>query len=126
MKALNEIVRQLVMENGFRAAVLTNASGLPLVAFPEGSEAEAPAAMVALVQRVFEQVRGRVGLRTMDEIALRDEAGQQLVCRRVSAGQHELVLAVLIPPRRDYRQATSWAVQQIQQAWSAAPDQARM
>ncbi len=117
MKQVREIIRQLIIRNGFKAAVLTNASGLPLVALPDGAEAEAPAAMVALIGRVFEQVHDRVGLRAMDEITLRDEVGQRLVCRRVVIGQQDMILAVLVPPRRDHRQATDLAVQQIKQVW---------
>ncbi len=115
---IREIVHRLIREHGFRAGVLTDASGLPLVALPDGADAEAPAAMVALVKRVFDQVHHRVGLRAMDEMVLQDEVGQRLVCRRIALEQRELVLAVLVPPQREHRSATDWAVHQIKQAWS--------
>ncbi len=117
MKQLHETVQQLVRSNGFRAAVLTNELGLPVASFPEGAEAEAPAAMVARLQRTYEQVHKRVGLRAMQEIVLRDEAGQQLVCSHFSAGQQRLTLAVLIPPGRAWRQAITRAIEEIQGAW---------
>ncbi|MCX7683560.1 MAG: hypothetical protein N2508_16590 [Anaerolineae bacterium] len=114
---VREIMRRLLVENGFKAGVLTDASGLPLVALPDGAAASAPAAMVAFIRRAFDQVRGQVGLREMEEVILRDEFGQRLVCRRVRAGQYDLVLAILVPPGREYAQATEQAVRQIRQAW---------
>lgn len=117
MKPLNQMLEQLVRNNGFRAAVLTNELGLPLAAFPEGSESETPAAMVAYIQRLYDQVHERVGLRQMQEIVLRDRVGQQLVCRRFSARQHGITLAVLVPPGRAYRQAVEEAIGEIQMSW---------
>lgn len=119
MKPLNQVLEQLVRNNGFRAAVLTNELGLPLAAFPEGAESEAPAAMVARIQRLYDQVHERIGLRQMQEIVLRDEAGQQLICRRFCARQQSMTLAVLVPPGRAYRQAVEEAVGEIQTSWLA-------
>ncbi len=114
---VQDIIRQVLLQNRFKAAVLTDASGLPLVALPDGPEAEAPAAMVAIVRRAFDQVHERVGLGAMEEMILRDEAGQKLVCRRIVADQHDMVLAILVPPNIDHRRAIDDTVKKIKQAW---------
>ena len=111
-----EIIQKLVEENRFRAALLTNSAGLTLVGFPDGPEAEMPAAMIALLQRTFEKVQNHVGLRAMCEMLLSDEVGQKLVCRRFSAGGHDLILALLVPPNRLYRQAIDQAIEQLKQS----------
>ncbi len=117
MRQAQNVIQEMLTKGGFKAAVLTNESGLPLVALPYGSGSEAPAAMVAFIRRVFDRVHRRVGLRGMDEVMLRDEVGQILVCKRIVASGQDLVLAVLVPPGREYRQAVDWAVWEIQQVW---------
>jgi hypothetical protein len=112
-----EIIQKMVEENRFKAALLTNSAGLTLVGFPDGPEAEMPAAMIALLQRTFEKVQSHVGLRAMSEMLLCDEVGQKLVCCRFSAGGHDLILAILVPPNRLYQQALEKAIEQIKQIW---------
>ena len=119
MKEVNEVIERLVRENGFRAALLTNELGLPLVAFPGGLQAEAPAAMVVKIQRTFDRVNRWVGLRDMSEVVFNDDAGQRLVCVRILTGEHDLLLAVLVPPRRPYRRKIAQAAKQIQQMWAS-------
>jgi predicted regulator of Ras-like GTPase activity (Roadblock/LC7/MglB family) len=118
MGDVQNIVESLVRENAFRAAVLTDEYGLPLGAFPTGTLSEAPAATVAQIRRLFERVHGRVGLRAMEEVALRDDAGQRLVCRRIVVGEYDLILAVLVPPGRRCRQAIDQAIEAIRQAFT--------
>jgi predicted regulator of Ras-like GTPase activity (Roadblock/LC7/MglB family) len=117
MRRAQKVIHQLLVENGFKAAVLTNSWGLPLVALPYGMESEAPAAMVALIRRTFKRVHDKVGLREMEEVRLRDEMGQSLVCRRIITDEHDLVLAVLVPPGQDNPAAIDRAVQQIEEEW---------
>ncbi|MBN1179130.1 MAG: hypothetical protein JXD18_07965 [Anaerolineae bacterium] len=118
MKQANAIVERLVRQNGFRAALLTNELGLPLVAFPGGVAAEAPAAMVVKIERTFDRVHRWVGLRDMSEAVLCDDAGQRLVCVRILVDDHDLILAVLVPPKRPYRRAIAQAAQDIRRTWS--------
>ncbi len=117
MREAQDVIQELLVRSGFKAAVLTNESGLPLVALPYGPGSEAPAAMVAFLRRVYDQVHKRVGLRKMDKIVLLDEVGQSLICRRIVANDQDLVLAVLVPPGRPYQKALDWAVSEIRQVW---------
>ena len=119
MGDVQSIVESLVRGNAFRAAVLTDEFGLPLGAFPTGARSEAPAATVAQIRRMFDRIHRRVGLRTMDAVTVRDDAGQRLVCRRVVVGEHDLILAVLVPPGRPSRQAVDQAVSEIRQVFSS-------
>jgi predicted regulator of Ras-like GTPase activity (Roadblock/LC7/MglB family) len=118
MKQVQEIIQQLGQQSGFAAAVLTDASGFALAASAGGGTADAPAAIAALIQRVAEQARNHVGLGAMDEVSMNDEAGQRLVCRWFTAGDHNLVLAVKVLPNVAYRRATTQAIRQIKQVWS--------
>jgi predicted regulator of Ras-like GTPase activity (Roadblock/LC7/MglB family) len=112
-----DIIEGLVRKNSLRAAVLTDELGLPMAAFPSGVQSEAPAAMVVQIHRLFDRVHGQVGLRAMEEVTLRDDAGQQLVCRRIVTAEHDMILAVLVPPGRRHRQAIDQAVDQIVESW---------
>jgi hypothetical protein len=107
----------MVQENQFRAALLTTSAGLTLVGFPDGPESEMPAAMIALLQRTYEKAQNHIGLRAMSEMLLCDEVGQKLVCCRFLAGGHDLILALLVPPNRLYRQAIEEAIELIKQTW---------
>ena len=117
MREAEDIIERMVRENAFRAAVLTNELGLPLAAFPGGIQSEAPAAMVAQIRRMYDRVHHRVALRDMGEIVLRDDAGQRLVCRRFLVEDYDLILAVLVPPGRRYRQAINETVAEIRECW---------
>lgn len=119
MGDVQNIVESLVRENAFRAAVLTDEFGLPLGSFPTGALSEAPAATVAQIRRLFDRVHRRVGLRTMEEVALRDDAGQRLICRRIVIDEHDLILAVLVPPGRPSREAIDQAVEGIRETFSS-------
>lgn len=119
MGDVQNIVESLVRENAFRAAVLTDEFGLPLGAFPTGALSEAPAATVAQIRRLFDRVHGRVGLRAMEEVTLRDDAGQRLICRRIVVEEYDLILAALVPPGRPCRQAIEEASEEIRQAFTA-------
>ncbi len=118
MKQIQEIIQQLCQTHGFTAAVLTDASGFPMASSSGGGTADAPAAMAALIQRVAEQARSHVGLGAMDEVTMNDEAGQKLVCRWFTAGDHKLILAVKVPPQIPYRRATNQAIRQIKEVWT--------
>lgn len=115
---VQDIIQQLGQQPGFIAAVLTDASGFPLASSSGGGTADAPAAIAAMIQRVAEQARSHVGLGAMDEVTMNDEAGQRLVCRWFTAGDHKLILAVKVSPQVAYRRATNQAIKQIKQAWT--------
>jgi len=117
MKQVQEIIQHLSRENHLPEIVLTDASGFPLAASTNGSQAEPSAAVAAMIQRVAEQARGHVGLAAMDEVVMNDEAGQRLVCRRFMAGELVLYLVIKAPPKVAYRRATNDAIRQIRAIW---------
>jgi predicted regulator of Ras-like GTPase activity (Roadblock/LC7/MglB family) len=119
MKTLQTIVQETAQENGFTSLVLTDASGFPLASSSSRAEAETPAAVAALIQRVAERSRSHLGLEAMHEMTLYDAAGQLLVCRPFVSGEHTLLVAAMIPPHKTYRRAMNRAIRLLQQAWSA-------
>lgn len=117
MKDIQRIVQELAQESGFNTLVLTDASGFPLAAASDSKEAQAPAAVAALIQRVAGQTREQLGLEAMNEVAMYDASGQRLVCRAFRAGDHELIMAAKIPPQLSYRRVMNRAIREIQKAW---------
>lgn len=118
MKQIQETIQQIAQQSGFTEAVLTDSSGFPLAAYPAGGSPEPSAAIAAMVQRMAEQARARVGLGLMDEVSMYDELGQRLVCRRFTIGERVLYLAVKVPAQTAYRRATNQAIRQIRAAWT--------
>ena len=118
MKQVQEIIQQICQENHFTELVLTDASGFPMAASTDGGSAEPSAAIAAMIQRVAEQASSRVGLGTMDEISMFDDAGQRLVCRQFMIGEHKLFLVAKMPAQTAHRRATNQVIRQIRTAWT--------
>jgi len=107
----------LLDQGGFRAAVLANGEGLPIATVAASQDAEVTSAMVAMLQRVSEEARQRLGMAQVDQVAIRDHDGARLVCRSLRLGEAALLLAVMVPPRTYYRRATNRALRQIRRVW---------
>ena len=114
---VQEILNQMVHDHHFLSAVLTDGSGFPL-ASSSCDAAEISAAIALQLQRVAESARSRVGMETMNEISLFDDTGHRWVYRPFSIDQHDLILAVSVPPNISYRRATSQAIRQIREGWT--------
>ena len=114
---VQEVLNQMVQEHHFLSAVLTDSSGFPL-ASSACDAAEVSAAIALQLQRVAESARNRVGMMPMNEISMFDESGHRWVYRPFSIDQHNLVLAVSVPPNVSYRRATTQAIRQIRETWT--------
>jgi predicted regulator of Ras-like GTPase activity (Roadblock/LC7/MglB family) len=117
VQAFERVLQELLDQGGFQAAVLANGEGLPVATVAARQDADVTSAMVAMLQRVSEEARQRLGMADVDQVAIRDRAGARLVCRSLYLGEQAFLLAVMVPPRTYYRQATNRALRQIRQAW---------
>jgi predicted regulator of Ras-like GTPase activity (Roadblock/LC7/MglB family) len=106
-------------EGAFPISVLTDKEGFPIAsATSNGQDPEKQAAVVAMVQRVANQVHSQLGMGQSNEISLYDSLGQRLVCRIFTAGRHDMILAVQVPHREQtYRRLTNLAIQAIRKNW---------
>ena len=121
MGELVRVLRELNDQGGFLVSVLTDQAGLLIAsAGAEGQDAEAQAAVVALVRKTAGHVREQLGMATTDEISVFDTGGRRLVCRLFDAGSHGYVLAVMVPVRRKpYRLLTNRAVSALRPSLSS-------
>jgi predicted regulator of Ras-like GTPase activity (Roadblock/LC7/MglB family) len=107
----------MVDEGDFVGAVLATADGLPIASASSREEAEVTSAMVAMLSRVSREAKKQLGMADVDEVVIRDRDRYRLVCRTLSVGEEELLLAVRVPARRYHRRATNRAMRRIQRAW---------
>lgn len=121
--SFEDILKQMNTAGNFTAAVLASEDGLPIAAAPNPSpyDADAIAAMVALVKDFIQQAQVRIGLATVDEVSMIVEDHSRLVCRYFVAGKQSFVLAVLVPSYQSYRRVTTRAVREIQALWATPP-----
>ena len=120
--SLGELSKLLVAmneEGRFSASILADRHGFSIVsAAADGQDADRQSAVVGLVQKTALQVQDQLGMARMDEISVYDSSGQRLVCRPFSANEHDLILAVLVPERRQpYRRLTTRTVNAIRRLW---------
>ena len=116
---LASILAEMNKEGDFPIAVITDIEGFP-IAWDAASnrDPDMQSAVVALIQKTSIQVRDQLGMAHMDEISICDRQGQRLVCRPFEANQHQLILAVLVPDKKQsYRRLTNSAVRSVQRAW---------
>jgi len=114
---ITQILRDLNQGGGFVASVLTDERGLALASVAEAEEdAQAQAAVVALVAKSASRVADQLGMAGTEEVAVSDTHGRLLVCRRFQVGERGFLLSVLVPGRHQrYRLLTNRAVQSLQQ-----------
>ncbi|MBI5303198.1 MAG: hypothetical protein HY868_13780 [Chloroflexi bacterium] len=117
-----QILRAMNDAGKFKVAVLASGDGLPIAAVPAPAEFDANtvAAMVTLVKEFVEQTRLRLGLDTVDEVAMVLGDGSQLVCRYFYVAGRWFILAIIAPRERTYRRLTTIAVNEIRAALGTA------
>ena len=103
----------------FPISVLTDRHGFSIAsAAAPDQDPDTQSAVVALIQKTASQASTQLGLAQTDEISLYDAKGQRLVCRLFEAKGHNMILAVLIPSKKQsYRRLTNQAVSAIQRQW---------
>ena len=102
----------------FEVVILASKDGLLIATEPSGYDSEVTAATVALLRKVSSEAQGQLGMAPLDEVALRGRDRVRLVCRYLTVGEQELILAALVPPGGYYRRATNRAIGQMRQLLS--------
>ena len=116
---LADVLAKMNANGNFPIAVITDMEGFPIAwAAAPDQDPDMQSAVVALIQKTATQVRDQLGMAQTDEISVYDRLGQRLVCRPFEANEHALILAVLVPDKKQaYRRLTNVAIRSIQQAW---------
>lgn len=110
-----EILSSMNEEGGFQRSVLATGEGLPIAAAPNLGESESTGAMISMLQRVSQDIQEQLDFHGVDEVTIRDDQRNRLVCRGINVGQDSLILAAFVPPGQYYRRATNRAIKHIQQ-----------
>ncbi len=102
-------------------AVITDMDGFPIAAAARpGEDPAMQSAVVALIQKTASQVRGQLGMAQTDEVTVYDTQGQRLVCRPFEANNHEMILAILIPEKKQsYRFLTNNTISKVKKLWDS-------
>ena len=116
---LGRIMAEMNERGGFPIAVLTDQHGFPIAWSAEPDQDPGrQSAVVALVQKTASQASDKLSFEATDEISLRDEHGQRLICRPFLANGHLLILAILIPDsKQSYRRLTNKTINAIRRTW---------
>jgi predicted regulator of Ras-like GTPase activity (Roadblock/LC7/MglB family) len=116
---LAQLLADMNEQGNFPISVLTDRNGFPIAsAAVPGQDPDTQSAVVALVQKAAIQASSHLGMTQTDEISLYDTSGKRLICRPFNANGHDMILAVLIPDKRQtYRRLTNVAVNAIRRQW---------
>lgn len=116
---LSRVLGEMNEKGDFPISVLTDRHGFPIAsAASPGQNPETQSAVVAMVQKTASQVRDQLGMAQTDEISMYDTEGRRLVCRPFNANGHDMILAVVIPDKKQsYRRLTNQAVRDIRKVW---------
>ena len=110
-----DILKEMNTKGGFIRSVLATSEGLPIAAAPENSDSELAGAMVVLLQQVSADTQDHLGMAPVDEVTIRTEDNNHLVCRTIVSGDDWLSLCALVPANRAYRRTTNKAVRKIRE-----------
>ncbi len=117
-----EIAKLLAKMNdqgNFPIAVVTDRHGFPIAsAAAPGQDPDLQSAVVALIQKTASQVQNQLGMAQTDEISLYDTEGRRLVCRPFIANEHNMILAIVVPNKKQsYRRLTNKMITAIKRQW---------
>jgi predicted regulator of Ras-like GTPase activity (Roadblock/LC7/MglB family) len=118
-KTLEHILKRIVSEGDYEAALLSDDDGLPLAVAAADEAAGMMAAMTALFRDAATQARLQLDLAHVNELSLVGDDRLRMVCRffQTDAGQL-LNLTVIVPPDRAYRRITNQAIKEINRVWT--------
>jgi len=103
----------------FRASFLVDSQGLPVAIVTSGYDTDTASVMVSLVRNAIEQFQTRIDLAEADEVTTRGNDRMRLVSRYFKLGDEALILVVVAPPDRPYRQLTNQAIKALKSSWSS-------
>ena len=115
---IEDILRDMIQKGNFGGAVVATSDGLPIAMV---GEAEVDTNLLGAIAASIEDLAKRAH-QELDEISLRDKKGKLIVnryfCIVAPQGEFNLLLAVQVPERKNYRRLVNQAVKRIQQVWS--------
>lgn len=116
---LADLLAEMNEKGQFPISLLADRHGFLIAASAApDQDADNQSAVVALVQKTAVQAHNQLGMAQADEISLYDAEGRRLVCRPFNANDQDMILAVVVPNRRQsYRLLTNQAIKQIKQEW---------
>jgi len=121
------LLEELVQGHDLWAAVLTDFQGLPFAAsvHADWSRTLEPGQRQYLIDilaafappflRTGQQLESYVGDFKTDEITMRTMQGARIVSRLIPRVEEDLILTVLVPPRRPYRRAMNNTIRELLQ-----------
>ncbi len=116
----HNILRTLVNEGRFLAAVLTDFQGLPFAAawdvsqpLPSRELVDILAAFTPPLLRIGKQMENYMGEFDLDEVIVRTQQGVRVVTRMLYLEDTPLILTALVPPKRAYRRAMNRAIRAL-------------
>ena len=117
-RELEFILQNALQQHEFSAAVVATVEGLALSsARKEGSvfsTSEILAAVAPLIRRAARQSVRHYGLQPPDE-AIVQAGNQRMVCRFFNINEQPLILIVVVPKRKAYRQAMNRIIRDMRQ-----------
>jgi len=116
---LEQILRDVVADGHYEAALLSDAAGLPLATVASANGVGVlMAAMTALLRDTARQVRNQLDLANVNELSLVSDDRFRFICRffQTENGQ-PLNLTVIVPADQPYRRITNQAITKIKDAW---------
>jgi predicted regulator of Ras-like GTPase activity (Roadblock/LC7/MglB family) len=109
-----EILQEMNREGGFSRSVLATSEGLSIASAPMDPDHDLASAMIAMLQKVGVETQDQLDLAPVDEVTIRTEKSEHLVCRTITYGGDWVCLCAVVPPGQAYRRATNRAVRRIQ------------
>ena len=115
---LDTLLNRAMERSGFDALVLASLEGLPLANAPNEYAGDEAAAVVAFLEKASVKALEQMRMATLDEITIRSSAHNQLVCRRLTINQEDLVLIAVMPQDVAYRRAMNWTIYRVRKLLS--------
>ncbi len=118
-QTLKKIFSQYKLEGGFSSIILTDDSGLPIISSGDDSEdADNTAATVSRIQQTILQTKDHLNMTQLEEVALNDSNGKQLVIRPFNTKSGLMFLAVILPGKMiSYKRIMKKVISKISREW---------
>lgn len=107
----------IIREGGFTTIILTDESGLPIIASNStGEDAEIHAATVSKIQHTISQTKDHLNMSDLEEFSMYDNSGKRLIIRPFKTSSSILFLALIIPGKLlPYKRLMNKAIKIISQ-----------
>jgi predicted regulator of Ras-like GTPase activity (Roadblock/LC7/MglB family) len=113
--SFDDILKKINRQGDFLFSVLSTEEGFPIAFQPGNQKFNQTSAMTALLHQVCQQTRSVLELDDLDEITIRTQDHTRLIIRSIQIGGERVLLSVLIPADRCYRQLTNQALRSVRE-----------